>query len=89
MAKQNMKQRRAIIAGLGAVAAAGALGARRAEAQGASFDSFTPMLHPQDDWMSAMKGKHRIVLDVTSPRAARRQNRWCTAMGRRISSRRR
>ena len=68
MAKQDMKHRRAIIAGLGAVAAAGALGARSAEAQTASSDSFTPMLHPQDDWMSAIKGsKHRIVLDVTSP----------------------
>jgi intracellular sulfur oxidation DsrE/DsrF family protein len=68
VAKQNMKQRRAIIAGLGAVAAAGALGARSADAQGTSSDSFTPMLHPQDEWMSAIKGnKHRIVLDVTSP----------------------
>jgi len=68
VAKQDMKHRRAIIAGLGAVAAAGALGARSAEAQTASSDSFTPMLHAQDDWMSAMKGsKHRIVLDVTSP----------------------
>jgi hypothetical protein len=69
VAKQNMKQRRAIIAGLGAVAAAGALGGpRSAEAQGASSDAFTPMLHSQDEWMSAIKGnKHRIVLDVTSP----------------------
>ena len=67
MDKQNRMQRRAIIAGLGAVAAAGALGAGSAEAQGPSSDSFTPMLHPQDEWMSAMKGKHRIVLDVTSP----------------------
>jgi len=68
VAKQDMKQRRAIITGLGAVAAAGALGARSAEAQGAAPDSFTPMLHPQDEWMSAIKGsKHRIVLDTTSP----------------------
>ena len=67
MAKQNMKERRAILAGLGAVAAAGALGARSVEAQGASSDSFTPTLHIQDEWMSAMKGKHRVVLDVTSP----------------------
>ena len=67
MAKQRMQQRRAIITGLGAVAAAGALGARSAKAQGLSSDSFTPMLHSQDEWMSAMKGKHRIVLDVTSP----------------------
>ncbi len=67
MAKQNMKQRRAILAGLGAIAAAGAIGARPAEAQATSSDSFSPMLHSQDEWMSAMKGKHRIVLDVTSP----------------------
>jgi hypothetical protein len=66
VAKQNMKERRAIMASLGAVAAAGALGARSVAAQAAP-DSFTPMLHPQDDWMSAMRGKHRIVLDVTTP----------------------
>ena len=68
MAKQNMKERRAIITGLGAAAAAGALGARSAQAQGAASDSFTPTLHSQDDWMSALPGsKHRIVLDTTSP----------------------
>ena len=65
MAKQNMTRRRSIITGLGAAAAAGALGVRSASAQGAA--SFTPMMHAQDDWMSAMGGKHRIVLDVTSP----------------------
>lgn len=67
MAKQNLKQRRAIVTGLGAIAAAGALRARTAEAQGASSESFAPTLHSQDEWMSAMKGQHRIVLDVTSP----------------------
>ena len=68
MASQNMKDRRAIITGLGAVAAAGALAVRSADAQGTPPDSFTPTLHPQDDWMSAIRGsKHRIVLDVTSP----------------------
>jgi intracellular sulfur oxidation DsrE/DsrF family protein len=67
MAKQNMKQRRAIVAGLGAMAAS-ALGARTVEAQStSSSESFTPTLHAQDEWMSAMKGQHRIVLDVTSP----------------------
>jgi intracellular sulfur oxidation DsrE/DsrF family protein len=66
MAKHNLKQRRAIIAGLGAMAA-GTLAAQPAEAQSASSDSFTPTLHAQDEWMSAMKGQHRIVLDVTSP----------------------
>ena len=67
VAKQNMKDRRAMIAGLGAMAAAGTFAARPAEAQGVSSDSFTPTLHSQDEWMSAMKGQHRIVLDVTSP----------------------
>jgi intracellular sulfur oxidation DsrE/DsrF family protein len=67
VAKQNMKNRRVLITGLGAVAAAGALGARSVEAQGAPSDPFMPTLHSQDDWMSAMKGQHRIVVDVTSP----------------------
>jgi len=62
-----MKNRRVLITGLGAVAAVGALGPRSVEAQGASSDPFTPTLHSQDEWMSAMKGQHRIVVDVTSP----------------------
>jgi intracellular sulfur oxidation DsrE/DsrF family protein len=66
VAKQNITQRRAFVAGLGAVAAAGAIGARSAQAQGATSDSFTPTLHPQDDWMSARNAKHRVVVDVTS-----------------------
>ena len=61
VAKQNMKDRRAMIAGLGAMAAAGTFAARPAEAQGVSSDSFTPTLHSQDEWMSAMKGQHRIL----------------------------
>ncbi len=56
-----------MIAGLGAVAAAGALSGRTARAQGASAPApFAPALHAEDDWMSAMRGRHRIVLDVTS-----------------------
>jgi intracellular sulfur oxidation DsrE/DsrF family protein len=66
VAKQNLKQRRAIITGLGAMAA-GTLAARPLEAQDAPSESFTPTLHAQDEWMSAIKGQHRIVLDVTSP----------------------
>ena len=62
-----MKNRRVLITGLGAVAAVGALGPLSVEAQGASSDPFTPTLHSQDEWMSAMKGQHRIVVDVTSP----------------------
>jgi intracellular sulfur oxidation DsrE/DsrF family protein len=66
VAKQKMTERRAIIAGLGAVATAGALGGRSVQAQ-ESADPFTPMLHREDAWMSAMGGKHRVVVDVTSP----------------------
>jgi intracellular sulfur oxidation DsrE/DsrF family protein len=62
-----MTDRRAIITGLGAAAAAGVLGAASADAQTVSSNSFTPTMHAQDEWMSAMKGQHRIVVDVTSP----------------------
>ena len=62
------KGRRAMIAGLGAVATAGAVGAGNALAQSPSTSaSFTPMLHMEDAWMSTMRGTHRIVLDVTTP----------------------
>ncbi len=54
-----------MLAGLGAVAAAGAMGVRAAEAQGAA--PFAPTLHQEDAWMSALPGRHRVVLDVTSP----------------------
>jgi hypothetical protein len=66
VAKRTLKERRAIIVGLGTVAAAGALGGRSAQAQESS-DSFTPLMHQQDAWMSALRGKHRIVMDVTAP----------------------
>jgi intracellular sulfur oxidation DsrE/DsrF family protein len=29
--------------------------------------TFTPTLHADDAWMSSMRGKHRVVLDVVSP----------------------
>jgi intracellular sulfur oxidation DsrE/DsrF family protein len=29
--------------------------------------SFTPTLHADDAWMSSLRGKHRVVLDVTTP----------------------
>jgi intracellular sulfur oxidation DsrE/DsrF family protein len=59
VAKRTLKERRAIIVGLGTVAAAGALGDARRRAQESS-DSFTPLMHQQDAWMSALRGKHRI-----------------------------
>ena len=53
-----------MLAGLGSVAAAGALGAQPARAQGAAF---APALHAEDAWLSAIPGRHRVILDVTSP----------------------
>jgi intracellular sulfur oxidation DsrE/DsrF family protein len=65
MSKQR-KSRRAMLAGLGAVAT-GALAGRTASAQTTSTAPFTPAMHTEDGWLSAMPGKHRVVLDVTSP----------------------
>lgn len=53
-----------MLAGLGSVAAAGALGTQAASAQGAAF---TPLMHQEDAWLSAIPGRHRIILDCTSP----------------------
>jgi len=67
MAKQK-QSRRAMLAGFGALAAAGALGPRSAAAQASSPASgpFTPTLHAEDAWMSAASGQHRVVVDITS-----------------------
>lgn len=61
---QQKRSRRALLAGLGSVAAAGAIGTQPASAQGTTF---SPTMHPEDNWLSAIPGKHRIILDVTSP----------------------
>ncbi|MFA5909719.1 MAG: hypothetical protein WC815_13155 [Vicinamibacterales bacterium] len=60
------RNRRALIAGLGLAATSVTFGARGARAQGAP-PPFTPARHEQDAWMSAMPGKHRVVLDIVSP----------------------
>ncbi len=54
------------MAGLGMAAASVTVGVRGARAQGAT-SPFTPGRHEQDAWMSAMPGKHRVVLDIVSP----------------------
>lgn len=63
---KHTRSRRALLAGLGAVAA-GAVGSTSANAQGgATTSTFTPTFHTEDAWLAALPGKHRIVLDVTS-----------------------
>ena len=66
MPKQK-RTRRDMLVGLGAIAAAGAMGAGDVEAQGPSTSGFSPAMHAEDAWMAALPGKHRIILDVTSP----------------------
>lgn len=63
---KDAKGRRQLIAGIGTAAAAVALGTGAAGAQ-APAAAFQPAMHQQDDWMSSMAGKHRVILDVTSP----------------------
>ncbi len=55
--------RRAMMTGLGAAATAAALGRT---VHGQAPAPFVPARHTQDDWMDALPGVHRIVLDVTS-----------------------
>jgi hypothetical protein len=63
----KMWPRRSLMSGMGAVAAACALGARPASAQTAAAP-FQPARHPQDEWLDKIRGQHRVVFDVTSYR---------------------
>jgi hypothetical protein len=61
----KMWPRRSLMSGMSAVAAAFALGARPASGQPAAAP-FQPARHPQDEWLDKIRGKHRVVFDVTS-----------------------
>ena len=62
----NKKQRRQLIAHLGTTAAAVALGGSTAAAQ-APARSFQPIRHEQDNWLDEIPGRHRLILDTTTP----------------------
>ena len=66
MSSDRQDRRALLLAGLGMAATSVTLGARGAQAPPASTP-FTPARHEQDAWMSAMPGRHRVVLDVVSP----------------------
>jgi intracellular sulfur oxidation DsrE/DsrF family protein len=58
--------RRSFLTQLGAgVTAAGVVG--RVELANAKSSSFNPATHTQDEWMDKIPGKHRMVLDTTTP----------------------
>ena len=65
--KNDNRARRSLLSGLGAAAAALTIGARNAQAQPAPFQ---PARHPQDEWMNALPGKHRTVIDCAAVSAA-------------------
>ena len=64
---QRTPPRRSLVTGIGAAAAAVALGGTRAGAQAPPpAPAFRPVRHDQDAWLDKMAGQHRMVLDVTT-----------------------
>jgi hypothetical protein len=67
--KSDNWARRSLLSGLGAAAAAFTLGSKTARAQ-APAGAFQPARHPQDEWMNALPGKHRTIIDCAAAAAA-------------------
>jgi intracellular sulfur oxidation DsrE/DsrF family protein len=53
-------------AGAAAIAALAVGGVARAQVKSAPAVRFEPTRHDKDDWMDALPGKHRLVIDTTS-----------------------
>lgn len=64
---KDVKGRRELIAGIGTTAAAVALASGTAVTAEGSGTEFEPARHSQDEWLDKLPGKHRVILDVTSP----------------------
>jgi hypothetical protein len=56
--------RRTVLSGLGAAAAAVAFGSAPARAQ--ARGAFAPAHHAPDEWLDAVPGKHRVFIDTSS-----------------------
>lgn len=69
MGIRDLWERRALLAGFGAVAAGAALSATTQSAP--STTPFRPARHPEDEWLDRIPGKHRVVVDATTPDGAR------------------
>ena len=79
MAHERM-DRRTLLHGVGAATAGLVVGSVNLSAQAApaapttapaqAGTTFQPMRHPQDAWLDAIPGKHRVVLDAVSPDGA-------------------
>jgi len=60
----RIRERRALITGLGTAAAAAALGSRTASAQ--TPRKYQPARHAQDAWLDALPGRHRTFIDAAT-----------------------
>ena len=67
--KSDHRARRSLLSGLGAAAAL-MVGARAARAQSPAPPAFQPARHQQDEWMNALPGSHRTVIDCAAVSAA-------------------
>ena len=68
--ESDTRARRSLLTGLGAAVAALTVGARKAVAQPQPPAPFQPARHAQDEWMNAVPGKHRTVIDCAAASAA-------------------
>ena len=62
---KRIRDRRALVTGLGAVIAAFTAGARPMRAQSVGR-GFSPARHDTDRWMDQLPGKHRVFVDSAS-----------------------
>jgi hypothetical protein len=68
---KNIPARRSMLSAIGATLAALSFRPRSAQAQSAvGGKTFQPARHAQDDWMDAVPGKHRTVIDCAAAGAA-------------------
>jgi hypothetical protein len=65
----RLSARRSFLSGISAAFAAIGLGGGHADAQSMP-SAFSPERHKEDDWMAALPGKHRIVIDAVMPNSA-------------------
>lgn len=63
--KHDIPTRRSMLSGVGAAVAAFALGSRTAGAQSPGA-AFQPARHPEDEWLRALPGRHRTVIDCAT-----------------------
>ena len=65
----DIRARRSVMAGVGVAIAGLAAGASSARAQApAGPTGFRPARHPQDAWLDALPGVHRVFIDSATPR---------------------